>query len=179
MKGPLYHITFFANLPSIARRGLVAEYGGTAMGSRASHSGGAVFLTGGDGLDIWYQLAIDTAHDEMVLEEDDPGDPLQWTPVVLSVPSGEGCVQDEVALEEEGLEDAYRCAQDIPPANLQVFDGTRWLPISAYTELDPSSAWTRGPELKSKMPLMPGDGDEPAASPNPPRYHELKRRLML
>jgi hypothetical protein len=131
---PLYHVTHEARLPRIATEGLIpGQRRSLSIRPPVEHLAGAIFLTGAGGLLFWYHIAEDWAHheaDDIVSEG--------WVPVVLRVRARK-CKPDALGSRDAG-HPAFRCTESVPPQDIEIWDGTQWLPISEYEQVDPSAA---------------------------------------
>ena len=100
----LYHVTYAANLPGIAKRGLEPSGRSNYGGGYDGHSKGRIFLTEEDGIDYWYQRMINLAEHN----SDNPLEDL-LVPVVLAIDTEDAqFYPDELPIEEDtvGTRDA-------------------------------------------------------------------------
>jgi hypothetical protein len=130
---PLYHVTYHANLESIAARGLRASCGiGIQPPAYAAHCAQGVFLTERDGVFFWASKAEEHAQHN----SDHPmSDGL--APVVLRVRGVKRkcLVVDELGT-RDALADAWISACPIAPERLDVWTGSEWVPIADWEEVD-------------------------------------------
>jgi len=132
---PLYHVTYSGRLDSISQKGLRAS-SGRSIGSRSydKHAAKGIFLTEKDGVQYWYSKSEAFANHNS-------DNPLEdgLVPVVLKVsPTGfndDDLVEDELGTEDSRSE-AYIWSDQIAPKQLQVWDGSSWIPVDAWESID-------------------------------------------
>ena len=123
----LYHVTYLANVQSIADEGLRPNTSGQSRfgGGYGAHSRGAVFLTSEPGLRFWFNRI-----DDAVTHLSD--DPLEdaMLPVVLRIPASrvDDLESDEVG-SRDARADAYIARDKIEPSAIEVFNGRSWVPV--------------------------------------------------
>lgn len=135
----LYHVTTYRRLETIAEEGLVRGHA-RAIGASAldDHARKGIFLTELGGVFFWYSRAEEHAeHGSDDLLEDGA------VPVVLRTPWGDE-LEDALDADEIGSNDAkaaaYIAEQPIDGADLEVFDGKRWIAIDDWEDVDPEVA---------------------------------------
>jgi hypothetical protein len=134
----LYHITFFRNLHSISQNGLSPGAGQLlGHGGNTGRSQGNIFMTDFSGIFHWYSKieAMAEYHSDNLLED-------EIVPVVLRTPKQDEDTADETA-EQAGLYEEFKRSNIIEPEELEVFDGTQWIPIEDYDSIDISIALTK------------------------------------
>lgn len=124
-----YHATFLHNLDSIASSGLRPSGGSQFGGGYSGHSRGRVFLSEWDGVSFWMSKMEPIAHDNSEFnKEDDFG----WTPISLRVDidglEGE-LSDDELGRRDSGQSAAWYVEETIDPDFIEVWDGSRWVPV--------------------------------------------------
>jgi hypothetical protein len=132
--GRFYHVTYEGRLSRIAVEGLLPGQG-RVMGSAAyaPHVAGGFFVTAPEGLPYWYERAEEWAHhsaDDLLAEG--------WIPVVLRV-RVRRCVGDQLGTADAG-HPAFKCKEGVPPDQIELWEGTKWIPIEDYETLDPTIA---------------------------------------
>lgn len=135
----VYHVTLARNLPSIAESGLVASRGmeeGAGRGAYSTWSRGKVFLTAAKGVHFWHTVLEQRANDE----SDDMAED-RAVPVVLRVRNLRRLLHDDTVAVSEGAKGAYYVRRRIPPRQIEVFDGERWMPVSDYADDDTVDAY--------------------------------------
>lgn len=134
-----YHVTFYNRLGTICERGIlpVAGMASSSMGKGgyAGHSQGKAFLTEHSGVDYWYdraeQVALDSADDWLA---------EGFTPVVLRVPRVEEKKVDASGSEDAG-HDAWYVTREIDPEGIELWSGSKWIPVQDWQQVDPSQAY--------------------------------------
>lgn len=130
----IYHVTTAAKLPSIAEHGLVPSRGtggGVGRYGYQDWSRGKVFLTGKRDAFYWHGRVEAHAEDQT---DDLRGD--RAVPVVLRVKNLRRMLQADTVARSEGQDDSYFVRRRIPPGQLQVFDGQRWVSVERYSDED-------------------------------------------
>ena len=124
----LYHVTLQHNLEGIASRGLVAGCGDSNFGAGYSgHCAHRIFLSDGFAAREWHEKFS-------LLAENGYDDPVQSEamPVVIRVDAD--TLPADVYVDEAGQEDvaggSYFVTEPIPPEAIEVYDGSRWIPIA-------------------------------------------------
>lgn len=158
----LYHVTWHRALSGIAEDGLQPGSGGIGVGAYAGHSRGKVFLAGPGSVRHWFARLEEHAEsrsDDVLADG--------YVPVVLRVPEPDEVQDDEVAQSETiSAEESYFVEHGVDPEDVEVWDGSSWIPVSDWESLDPSQAVTTevdeesGDELHwfvdaSSNPLLP------------------------
>jgi 5-methylcytosine-specific restriction endonuclease McrA len=131
---PLYHVTYFNRLENISHKGLVPGSGRSIGGAAYDvHAAQGIFLTEGDGISFWYGKAEDFAehNSDNILEDG-------LVPVVLKI-DYEG-LKSDLQSDEPGTDDsrseAYIHTGPIEPEYLEVWDGSSWIPVEDYWDID-------------------------------------------
>lgn len=134
----LYHVTFYRNLESISGDGLLPGGGGGmgASGGYGEHSRGRVFLTSKSGVGFWYSKCEAWAENrsDNIFEDG-------MVPVVLRVSPNEEEEEDELGSSDAAAE-AYFTQDGIDPDDIEVWNGTDWLPVSGWESINLLSALT-------------------------------------
>jgi hypothetical protein len=155
-----YHVTFSKNLAAISKRGLVpGSRSAMGRGGYAGHSGGKTFLSDKEGVDFWYERAEAAANDMS-------DDPLEegFVPVVLRMPHPKTAQVDKPG-SEDSRHEAWYVTQKL--SGIEVWDGSRWLPVSEWRSLDLQQAFQDGDfKYQNDNPLAQL-GDDVAAKQNP------------
>lgn len=129
----IYHVTYAANLPSIAEEGLLPGGGGAGVGRGGyeNWSKGKVFLTGKDNLFHWFgrveehgESRSDNVHDDMLV------------PVVLRVKNLRRLLKEDAVAARENQSDSYYVRRRIPSSQLEAFTGDRWVPVNDLADSD-------------------------------------------
>ncbi len=129
----IYHVTYAANLPSIAEEGLLLCGGGAGVG-RGGYEGwskGKVFLTGKDNLLYWYGRVEEHGTDR---SDDVRGDML--VPVVLRVKNLRRLLKEDTVAARDNQNDSFYVRRRIPSSQLEAFTGDRWVPVQDLADSD-------------------------------------------
>jgi len=134
----LYHVTYAANLPSIAKHGLVPGERSNYSGGYEGHSKGRIFLTEEDGVSYWYQRMIDLAEHN----SDNPLEDL-LVPVVLAIDTEDlQFYPDELPIEEDkvgtrdALAQAWFTREPIDTSGIYLWNGEEWVDPSEGADLE-------------------------------------------
>jgi len=141
----LYHITFYRNMSSISSGGLMPGSGELlGHGGNAGRSSGSIFLTDKSSISHWYNKIEQMAEysSDNILQD-------EVVPVVLRTPKLNDDKQDDTA-EQVGMYDEYVRPHTISPDQLEIWNGTQWVPVSDYEQID----------LESALDAQPADEDE-------------------
>lgn len=135
----LYTVTYWKNLPLIAKYGLLpGSKAAMGAGGYAGHSRGRLFFTGPGGVDFWYDRAKSHAEDA----SDDPRED-GLAPVVLRVPLS--AFSSPLSTDDAGTRDASHQAwyttTPIDPSGVSVWTGAEWVPIEGWKRVMPDSAF--------------------------------------
>jgi len=167
----LYHVTYYGRLGNIARSGLVpGRARSIGAPSLDSHARGRVFYTDPEGVFFWHSKAEEhaEANSDDVLED-------ELIPVVLRVDlnafEDDSLEEDEIG-SEDARADAWLVDYEMPPEEIEVFDGSSWIPVEDFDSIDPATAIFTEVELssdddepvdlhyfKDRSPLMPPEVD--------------------
>jgi hypothetical protein len=139
---PLYHVTYYNRLGSISNAGLKPRMA-RSIGAPGydSHAQKGVFLTEKEGIKFWYSRAEDFANynSDTPLEDG-------LVPVVLKIdPDGfdeEKILEDELGT-KDSFNDAYIINDTISPDYIEVWDGTTWLSIQDWQDIDTTQAFDK------------------------------------
>lgn len=169
--GPLYHVTYYKHLSSIASKGVTPGVG-SSIGQGAGyqgHSTSRVFLTEEAGVSFWYSKAEAFA-------EHNSDNPLEdeLVPVVLRTNFNKSEFEedgDTLTEDPQGTRDAsataYYTEGSIGSDELELWDGSSWVDLGDgvdpelamefeenpdYSEEDPDEGWWG---FKSDNPLIP------------------------
>lgn len=142
VEGPLYHVTYYGRLGSVAEDGLQPDRPRSIGGPQYdAHVRGNVFLSEQDGVPFWMARAADHAKYNSA---DPHGDGL--VPVTLRV--SPDCFENaELLLDEHGtrdaLADSWMLRDKLPPECLEAFaGGDQWVEVEqALGAIDPDSAF--------------------------------------
>lgn len=140
----LYHVTYYCNLKSIARRGLVAGHGKAIGRGNFSHSRGRVFLTEADGILFWMERYEAFAeHDsEDVLEDGLVPVVLMFTDSVVTELVEKGRLEDDALGTRDANAPAYYVEDlTITPDEILVWNGQEWTTIDDWESIDPESSF--------------------------------------
>ncbi len=135
----LYHATLAGYLPAIAEAGLVPSTGrgaGVGKGAYGSWSRGKVFLSGPEDAFFWFSTVEQHADSDNVREDG-------AVPVMLRVQNLRRLLQDDTVAHAEFKTDSYYVRRRIPPAQLEVFNGSRWVKISRLSDDEEVSEFVR------------------------------------
>lgn len=135
----LYHATLAGYLPAIAEAGLVPSTGrgaGVGKGAYGSWSRGKVFLSGPEDAFFWFSTVEQHADSDNVREDG-------AVPVMLRVQNLRRLLQDDTVAHAEYKTDSYYVRRRIPPAQLEVFNGSRWVKISRLSDDEEVSEFVR------------------------------------
>jgi hypothetical protein len=130
-----YQVTFLRNLDSISNDGLVPGVGGgIGIGAYSAWSRGKVFFGGPGSLSYWFNKLELHAQDR----SDDPLDD-GFVPVVLRFPIPDDVEHDDVAAKESiSAEESYYVTDPVNPDEMEVWDGSSWIPVSDWGSIDGS-----------------------------------------
>ena len=156
----LYHVTYYANLGTIAARGLRPGAGGGIGGSAYdAHRRGAIFLTEADGVFFWATRAEEWTESR---SDDIEGDGL--APVLLRVEASKVerfCEDDELG-SRDARSDAYRCTTTISPDDLEVWAGVddegEWVDVDDYGEIPYDDAFETDSDGDLEWTYLKGGG---------------------
>jgi hypothetical protein len=135
----LYHVTYFNRLEGISDNGLQP---GSARSIGAPsydvHAAKGIFLTEQEGVRFWYNKAESFA-------EHNSDNPYEegLAPIVLRV-DYEGLktdLQTDELGSEDSRADAYIHAGGIDPEYIEAWDGSSWIPIEDYWDIDTEQAF--------------------------------------
>ena len=128
----IYHVTYAANLPSIAENGLLPSSGvggGVGRGSYKDWSKDKVFLTGKK--DVWYWFGRVEEHG---FDRSDDMHADMLVPVVLRVKNLRRVLKKDEVAANESRADSFYVRRRIPSSQLEVFTGSGWKPVTAFTD---------------------------------------------
>lgn len=150
----LYHVTYYGKLPSIAERGLVPS-GSAGLGSILQqgydyHSRGKVFLTELGGVFFWHGRLEAGAENE----SDNPYED-GLTPVVLriDIDNSDFSVDPDELGTRDAVRDAFYTTETIGPEDIEVYNGSEWVPIEDWDTIDPEGAYEFEDDPDSDEPL--------------------------
>jgi len=160
----LYHVTYFSRLERIATQGLLAGQGRSiGAPSYDSHAAKGLFLTEPEGIRFWFGKSENFAEHR----SDNPYED-GLVPVVLRIDAA-SLSDDKMSEDDLGTRDAFNQAyiykDGIAPDYLEIWDGSSWIPVEDYWDVDTLQAFTveqdedSGDDLywfKNDNPLMPG-----------------------
>jgi hypothetical protein len=130
-----YHVTYFANLDSIAEEGITPG-NAPAIGTSQydEHRKGNIFLTTAPGVIFWQSKS-----EEWAYSTSDDWYEEGLIPVVLRIPASEE-LNEELEEDEPGTRDAAADAWvlkgSIDPEDIEVYYDGEWLPIEDWDEID-------------------------------------------
>ncbi len=131
-----YHVTFLRYLPSIAQQGLShGGSGGLGRGAHQEYSADKLFLTEGGGLYFWFTRMEEAAEDKSDNIYED-----QLIPVVCRFTWPSQLEWDERGSEDSIHGDAFYTSNIISPDNIEIWNGSAWMPISDWQSIDPMIA---------------------------------------
>lgn len=164
--GPLYHVTYYNRLEGISEAGLRPGMG-RSIGAPAydAHARKGIFLTEDDGVRFWYSKAEEFANHQS-------DNPLEdgLVPIVLRIdPAGftEEELSDDALGTRDAMSGAYIHPIGIDPEYINVWDGSGWISVDDWQDIDIEQAFDReeiededgGPEeyylFKYHNPLKP------------------------
>lgn len=148
----VYHVTFYKYLPYIAAEGLIPNRRESIGGQQyVEHKRGKIFLTEKEGLHFWMARAEEWAMHRW----DDPSS-AGYFPVVLRTDQIE---EEDLEEDEQGSRDALRDAWtfegDIPPEDLTLWNGRRWVGMDDLATIDLSTVVDAEGYLIEPSPLNP------------------------
>ena len=93
-----------------------------------------MFLSDWQGVHYWMSKMEDIANSKS--DWDDPEYDSQWMPIALRVDLAElgDLLQDDELGARDSTGDAWFIEDDIPPALIEVWDGSRWVPVKSADE---------------------------------------------
>lgn len=128
----LYHATLAGYLPAIAEAGLMPSTGrgaGVGKGGYGGWSQGKVFLSGPQDAFYWFTRVEE--HGEAGSDDIRRDGAV---PVLLRIQNLRRMLQDDTVARAENQSDSYYVRRRIPPAQLEVFNGARWVKIDRYSD---------------------------------------------
>lgn len=137
----LYHATLAGYLPAIAEAGLVPSTGrgaGVGKGAYGSWSRGKVFLSGPENAFFWFSMV--ERHAEVISDNIRQDGAV---PVLLRIKNLRRLLQDDTVAQAEHQGDSYYVRRRIPPAQLEVFNGQRWVKIDRFSDDEEVSEFVR------------------------------------
>jgi len=163
----LYHVTTYARLANIAQEGLqpgrARSIGASALDAHARRG---IFFTEPKGVIFWFGRAEIWADDG----SDDPFEDL-LVPVVLRIFDDEDILgeldSDDIGTRDAGGEPAWIGTQPIAPEDIEIWDGSEWIPIADWENVDPEQSFDTDSDeddeggpiefhvFKSDNPLLP------------------------
>ncbi len=130
----VYHATLAGYLPGIAEAGLVPSTGrgaGVGKGAYGSWSEGKVFLSGLADAFFWFARAEEHAEGASDNPREDG-----TIPVMLRVKNLRRMLGDDTVAKAEGHHDSYFVRRRIPPQQIEVFNGQRWVSVGQFSDDD-------------------------------------------
>ena len=136
----LFHVTSFANMASIARKGLTPRTGAGLFshGGYDTHSQGKIFLgCGADAALAWYGLVQDQLWDQF--QDDDEPDALVPVMIMVLLDSPEDVFLDEVG--DRDVPGSVYVTKTVSTDEMLFWSpaDADWMPLSAWDEQDPYS----------------------------------------
>lgn len=152
-RGPVpwvYHVTFYANLESIADKGLQARARST-WAQYAAHSKGKIFFTAADGVSRW-------AHKVHYSGAGEEGFGGLVTVLRLRADKMTDAGRDAIGT-KDAMADAYTVTAGVPAALLDVWNGRKWVRLED-ADLDAMADFARSRAEKDPEKSMdPLDGE--------------------
>jgi len=130
----LYHATMAGYLPGIAEAGLVPSGGrgaGVGKGAYGSWSAGKVFLSGPEDAFFWFG----TVEQHAGAGSDNPRRD-GMIPVLLRIKNLRRLLGEDTVAKAEMHSDSYFVRRRIPPAQIEVYNGQRWVRVDRYSDDD-------------------------------------------
>lgn len=137
----VYHATLATYLPSIAEHGLVPSTGrggGVGKGAYGSWSQNKVFVSGPS--DAFYWFGRVEEHGEAGSDDVRRDAAI---PVMLRMRDLRRLLQADTVAKSEGQDDSYYVRRRIPPNQIEVFNGLKWVPVDRFGDSDDVEEFAR------------------------------------
>jgi hypothetical protein len=130
----VYHITFFNNLGSIEKIGLVPSVCGALAKGEDVGGPGKVFMTHQGGIPYWYGQMEKHARDtsDEIFENG-------HVPIVTRFMEPREVMEDQSGT-MDALNQSYYVEHEIAPDGIEIWNGNSWAPIYEWDAMDPSVA---------------------------------------